>query len=208
MATSITKKKASTPKTSAVTTTAVGEVVTEEVNVAADEEPVVEKVTEAKKEIKKPLPKQFNQNDLILCRSVTAGWLGVSGKSGQYYIFMNAGDYQEIEYQDLFALKSKHSSYLYDPLFVIEDEELLENPRWADIKQFYEEKVFTNKDVDEVLNLPIDQFKSVLPKLPKGLAKTLQVRVATKIEDGTFDSLGKIKAIDDAFGTDFTSIIK
>lgn len=152
-------------------------------------------------------PRQYNQNDLILCRSVTAGWLGVSGKSGQYYTFTNAGDYQEIEYQDLFALKSRHSRYLFDPLFVIEDQELLENPRWSDLKQFYEEKVFTVEDVDEVLNLPLIKFKSVLPNLPKGLAKTLQVRVATKIENGTFDSLNKIKAIDEVFGTDFTSVI-
>ena len=152
-------------------------------------------------------PRQFNQNDLILCRSVTAGWLGVSGKSGQYYIFENAGDYCEIEYQDLFALKSRHSGFLYAPRFIIEDEELLENPRWKDLAKFYEDEVFTKEDVDEVLNLPNIEFMNVIKKLPKGLAKTLQVRVATKIEDGTFDSLTKIKAIDETFGTDFMSIL-
>lgn len=172
--------------------------------VTLNEEPVAEKVV--KKEAKKE-PRQFNQNDLILCRSVTAGWLGCSGKSGQYYVFENFGDECEIEYQDLFALKSRHSNYIYAPHFVIEDEELLENPRWADVAKFYDEKVYTMEDVEEVLNLPINNFEAALKKLPKGLAKSLQVRVAQKIEDGTFDSLKKIKIIDDVYGTDFRSVI-
>ena len=156
-----------------------------------------------------PTPKvarQFNQNDLVLCRSVTAGWLGVSGKSGQYYVFENFGDECEIEYQDLFALKSRHSQYIYAPLFVIEDEELLENPRWKDIAKFYDDEVF-KQDVDDVLNLPVGSFENALHKLPKGLAKTLQVKVAEKIENGTFDSLKKIKIIDEVYGTDFRSVL-
>lgn len=169
-------------------------------------EPKAEKAKVVKEEPKKE-PRQYNQNDLILCRSVTAGWLGCSGKSGQYYVFENFGDECEIEYQDLFALKSRHSNYIYAPHFVIEDEELLENPRWADVKEFYDEKVYTIEDVDEVLNLPVDKFQAALEVLPKGLAKSLQVRVAGKIEDGTFDSLRKIKIIDEVYGTDFRSIV-
>ena len=170
--------------------------------VTVSEESVAEKVVE---KVKKE-PRQFNQNDLILCRSVTTGWLGCSGKSGQYYVFENFGDECEIEYQDLFALKSRRSNYIYAPHFIIEDEELLENPRWADVAKFYEDEVYST-DIDEVLNLPPSNFKSALEKLPKGIAKSLQVRVAEKIEDGTFDSLKKIKAIDEVFGTDFRSIL-
>ena len=170
--------------------------------VTVSEEPVAEKVVE---KVKKE-PRQFNQNDLILCRSVTTGWLGCSGKSGQYYVFENFGDECEIEYQDLFALKSRRSNYIYAPHFIIEDEELLENPRWAVVAKFYEDEVYST-DIEEVLNLPPSNFKSALEKLPKGIAKSLQVRVAEKIEDGTFDSLKKIKIIDDVYGTDFRSII-
>ena len=177
---------------------------------AAEKKPaesaVEKKTTTVKKEEPTTEIKQFNQNDLILCRSVTAGWLGVSGKSGQYYVFENFGDECEIEYQDLFALKSRHSQYIYAPLFVIENEELLENPRWKDVAQFYDEKVF-QEDIDEILNLPIGSFETTLKALPKGLAKALQVKVAEKIEEGTFDSLKKIKIIDDVFGTDFRSIL-
>ena len=146
--------------------------------VTVSEESVAEKVVEkAKKE-----PRQFNQNDLILCRSVTTGWLGCSGKSGQYYVFENFGDECEIEYQDLFALKSRRSNYIYAPHFIIEDEELLENPRWADVAKFYEDEVYST-DIDEVLNLPPSNFKSALEKLPKGIAKSLQVRFRSVIAD-------------------------
>jgi len=174
----------------------------------ATETPVVEKKVSAPKKVEpKKEVRQFNQTDPILCRSVTAGWLGVPGKSGQYYVFANFGDECEIEYQDLFALKSSHSNYIYGPHFVIEDEELLENPRWADVAKFYEDEVYTLEDVNAVLNLPITNFKSALEQLPKGLAKSLQVEVSSKIEDGTFDSLQKIKIIDEVFGTDFRSIL-
>ena len=214
MATATTKKK--TTSTTAKKTAAAKTVEVKETPVVQDE-PVVEEpeVIEEPKVVAKPkvvespqkAHRQFNQHDLILWRSVTEGWLGCGGKSGQYYIFENFGDMCEVEYQDLFALKQRRSPYLYAPLFVIEDEELLENPRWADIQKFYDEKVYTMEDINEVLNLPFSQFEDALKKLPKGLAKSVQVEVAKRIEDGSFDSLKKIKVVDAVFGTDFRSIL-
>ena len=201
--TTTTRKKKSTSTTAAKTTT---KTVANKVDAELVNE-VPNQTVEAEPKVEPKKPRQFNQNDLILCRSVTAGWLGVSGKSGQYYTFYNLGDECEIEYQDLFALKSRRSRYLYDPLFIIEDEELLENPRWADIKKFYDEKLYSMEDVDYILNLSPNKFKSTLETLPKGLAKTVQVEVAKRIEDGTFDSLKKINIIDEVFGTDFRNIL-
>lgn len=203
MATTTTKKrtvkKAETPVTEQVVEQTVEEVIVDE--------PVKAVVKETVKEPVKKEPRQFNQHDLILCRSVTAGWLGCGGKSGQYYTFENFGDECEVEYQDLFALKQRKSPYLFAPLFVIEDDELLENPRWADVQKFYNDKVYSMDDIEAVLNIPAGQFENALKSLPKGLAKTLQVEVAKRIEDGTFDSLRKIKIIDDVFGTDLRSVL-
>lgn len=205
MATNTTTKKTTSTakKTTTTRKTAASKTVETPVEVVVEEAPAPEP---EKVEVVKE-PRQFSQTDPILCRSVTAGWLGVSGKSGQYYVFEDFGDECEIEYQDLFALKSRHSQYIYAPHFVIEDEELLDNPRWADLKKFYDEEVYTLEDVDAVLNLPNTSFKSAIEQLPKGLAKSLQVRVSEKIENGTFDSLQKIKMIDEVFGTDFRSTI-
>lgn len=201
-----TRKRTTTKKTATDTAPKVvnEEVVAEEVT-TVDETPVVEEKPVVKKQ--EPAPRQFNQHDLILCRSVTAGWLGCGGKSGQYYIFENFGDQCEVEYQDLFALKQRRSPYIYAPLFVIEDEELLENPRWTDVAKFYDEKVYTMDDINAILNTPVNKFESTLKALPKGIAKSLQVEVAKRIEEGTFDSLRKIKIIDDVFNTDFRSVL-
>ena len=165
------------------------------------------KTTESKETVETKKPRTFSQSDPILCRSVTPGWLGVSGKSGMYYVFSNYGDEAEIEYGDLFALKNKHSRYIYDPLFVIEDDELLENPRWKDVAEFYSDKVYGMDDIEEVLNKPITSFKSVLKTLPKGLLKAVTVEVAKRIEEGTFDSLKKIRILDEVCGTDFGKMI-
>lgn len=169
-------------------------------------------VQEEKVEIKaapepENVPRKYEQSDLILCRSVTPGWMAVYGKSGMPYVFSNAGDECEIEYGDLFALKNRRSRYLYDPLLVIEDEELLENPRWKDLAEFYSEKVYGMDDIDYVLNLPNNKFKSTLSSLPKGLLKALTVEVAKRIEDRTFDSIKKVKVIDEVCGTDFWTVM-
>lgn len=191
------KLNTTTAKTSTVEKIEIPEeVVTQEekVEIKADPEP-------------KKVPRKFEQNDLILCRSVTPGWMAVYGKSGMPYVFSNAGDECEIEYGDLFALKNRRSRYLYDPLLVIEDEELLENPRWKDLAEFYSEKVYGMDDIDHVLNLPNNKFKSVLTSLPKGLLKALTVEVAKRIEDRTFDSIKKVKVIDEVCGTDFWTVM-
>lgn len=161
----------------------------------------------AVREEEKVEPRKFAQTDPILCRSVTPGGLIVNGRSGQKYVFSNAGDECEIEFQDLNSLKNSHSNFLYKPLLIIEDEELLENPRWVDLAQFYEEKVYGMDDVEEVLNMSISQFKSALEKLPKGLLKQLQLVMSQRMEEGTFDSLNKIKAMDEICGTDFVKML-
>lgn len=187
--------------TAAKTSTVEKTVIPEEV-VVQEEKVEVKVVPEPKK-----VPRKFEQNDPILCRSVTPGWMAVYGKSGIPYVFSNCGDECEIEYGDLFALKNRRSRYLYDPLLVIEDEELLENPRWKDLAEFYSEKVYGMDDIDYVLNLPNNKFKSTLTSLPKGLLKALTVEVAKRIEDKTFDSIKKVKVIDEVCGTDFWTVM-
>ena len=63
------------------------------------------------------------------------------------------------------------------------------------------------EDVDEILNLSLDQFKSALERLPKGLLRQLQLVVSQRMEEGTFDSLTKLKAMDEYCGTDFMKML-
>ena len=109
------------------------ETVTEEIESTAE--------VEVKKEEPKKAPaktvRKFAPDELITCRSVTYGELLLSApKSKLLYSWANYGDTTEVEFQDLQALKSTRSSYLFRPRFVIEDEDLVE--LWAkDLKDMY-----------------------------------------------------------------------
>ena len=130
--------------------------------------------------VKKKTPRKFEQNDPILCKSVTYGELLYPAKKSQLlYSWANYGDVTEVEYQDLQALHSTKSAYLNAPYFVIEDEELLE--QWPELKKLYEKIGFR------------DSIKNI---------------ASAKILDGTLDSLSKIKAVDEVFNTDLKLLIE
>lgn len=154
---------------------------------------------------KKKAPRKFEQNDPILCRSVTYGELLYPAKKSQLlYSWANYGDTTEVEYQDLQALRSTRSAYLNAPYFIIEDEELLE--QWPEFKKLYE-KIAT-ADIDKIFDMPINKFKAALRNLPSGFKDSIKNIASAKILDGTLDSISKIKAIDEVFNTDLKLLIE
>jgi len=156
------------------------------------------------KTVKKP--REYKSDDLIPCRSITRGELILVGKkTKEVYIWSDYGDVTEIEYQDLLALKAAKSSFVFDILFVIDDEELIASDKWKDVKSLYD-KIYS-QDVNELINMDVNGFKRVLPKLPLGLQKAIITEVSTQIENGTFDSIQKIKAIDEILKTDLASML-
>lgn len=161
--------------------------------------------TEVVKEEKKE-PRKFAADDMIEVRSLTYGELLLTGpKSRLLYTWSNYDDVTEMEYQDLQALKSTKSSYLFRPRFIIEDEELVE--QWSrDLKDIYDGLV--EVDVNEMFSLPLSQFKSKLKKAPKGVQQAVKNIAGEKIANGTLDSLKKIKAIDEILGTDLILYIE
>ena len=152
--------------------------------------------------------RKYEADDTIPVRSITQGELLMPGrKSGILYRWAGAGDVEEVEYQDLYALKVRRSAYVYEPLFVIDDEELLADPKWKDVVALYQ-TMYDTEDISTILRLPVNQFKKVLKQVPKGLLNSIKVEVATQIENGKFDSISKIKAIDELCGTDLLCLIK
>lgn len=171
------------------------------------EEAKVEEVKETKARVVEPASRKFSGEDLILVRSTTQGELLMTGKkSGILYRWSAFGDVAEVEYQDLYSLKASRSSYLYAPLFVVEDEELLSDPKWKDLSALYE-SMYDSENFDEILSLNATQLKSVLKKMPIGYQNALKIEVATRIENGTFDSIRKIKVLDEILNTDFMCLI-
>ena len=157
-------------------------------------------VQEESKKTPTKTPRKFAPDDMITCRSITYGELLLTGpKSRLLYRWSNYNDTTEIPFQDLQALRSTKSEYLFRPRFIIEDEELVE--QWdKDFGEMY--KNIVDVDVEDLFKLPLNQFKSRLKKAPKGVQQAVKNIAGEKILNGSLDSLAKIKAIDEILGTD------
>lgn len=171
------------------------------------EEDIIEVVEE---EVAKPAPRKVNKtkhdpNELVMCRSVRFGELRLIGpKTHMVYSWANEGDFREVEYQDLVSWRALHSRYLFDPMIIIEDEEIVEEWK-ADLGKIYDN--VQQVDIKEMFRLPHRQFVTQLKKLPESMKSTVQNMAYTMIQDGTLYDLRTIKAIDEILGTELKMMI-
>lgn len=154
-------------------------------------------------EVKRPVakvPRKYDPDEQITCRSITYGELLIVGpKSKLLYSWSNYGDTTPVEYQDLQALRSIRSAHLLKPRIVVEDEELI--AQWGkDFENLYSKIV--DVDVEKILDLPLGKFKTALKNAPNGVQQAVKNIAGEKILDGSLDSLAKIKAIDEILDTD------
>lgn len=160
--------------------------------------------------VTKPAPKKTNKpkhdpNELILCRSVRFGELRLIGpKTRMPYSWANEGYVREVEYQDLVSWRALHSRYLFDPMIIIEDEDICEE--WKDdLGNLYDNLQQIN--LKDMFKLPHRQFVSQLKRLPEGMKSTVQNMAYTMIQDRTLYDLRTIRAIDEILGTELIMMI-
>ena len=166
----------------------------------------VDSETEVKKASSKKQARKFASDDMIPCRSVTYGELLLEGfKTKTLYTWANAGDVTDVEYQDLQSLQSRKSRFLTDPLFIIEDEDLVAN--WSSMLKPIYDKV-EEANIEELLKLPVAKLKNKLKASPDGVKSSIKSMAAAKIISGEFDSLSRIKAIDEVLGTQLITMIQ
>lgn len=157
---------------------------------------------EQKATVKKP--KKYAPNDTIECRSVTGGELVLVGdKTKFHYNWADYGDTAYVEYQDLQALQSRKSGFLTKPRFIIEDETLVE--QWgAMLKPIYDK--INTKNIEDLFELPVDQFEAQLSILPVGLKEAVKTKAVQMIQSEELYDIRKVRAIDNAWGTDFVEM--
>jgi hypothetical protein len=137
-----------------------------------------------------------------------AGCLLFTGdKSKITYEFSNIGDFRYIEYQDLLAAMLVRKKSLYAPYIIIDDEELLANPHWKQIKDIYD-GLYSERDLMNLINLPTSQFNEEFRRLPVGYQKTIATIISGMIAENTFDSMNKIRIVDEVCGTDLVVLLK
>lgn len=149
----------------------------------------------------------IDPNELIACRSIVVGKLLLIGKKTKIqYRWEDNGDIQFMEYQDLLAEMITNSTAVYAPYIMIEDDRILDDFRWKKINNLYD-RIAGNEDIESLFDLPIERFKAILADAPRGLQRAIQNTVATKIANGTFDSIRKLQAVDEICHTDFACLI-
>lgn len=149
--------------------------------------------------------KKHDPSDPISCVSITAGELGMTGsKSGIKYRWAERGDTTEVAYQDIIAAIRSGESFVMKPYFIIQDSDIVEE--FPQIKKIYG-KMYTGRDLEDIFRLPIGEMKRTILELPDGAKETIKHIAATKISDGTLDSIKKISAIDEIFDTELLSLI-
>lgn len=167
---------------------------------------VAETVEEIKPVVETPKRKtdaDYRPDEMIPCRSVFAGTLIFTGDhTGMSYTFNGMGDRRMIEYQDLKAGMLQQKPSMYKPKFIIEDADLINDVHWVDIKEVYE-KMYDQKDLEKILDLPNPKFREIYTTLPITAKETIITIIATKIENGTFENFNKAKIIDEISGTRF-----
>ena len=182
-------------------------------NTRKAEVPVEEVVMEenvAEEVVTKPTAKKVNKqkhdpSELIMCKSVRFGELRLIGpKTHMPYSWANEGDVREVEYQDLVSWRALHSPYLFQPMIIIEDEDICEEWK-ADLGPLYDK--LQQVDLKEMFKLPQRQFVSQLKKLPEGMKSTVQNMAYAMIQNGTLYDLRTIKAIDEHLGTELMMMI-
>lgn len=143
--------------------------------------------------------KKFSPDDMILCQSVCVGQTFVKGfKSGTIYTFEALGAEEYIEYKDLVAAVRSKDSILFKPFIIVLDEDFINEQKT--LKSFYE-NMYTPEDFEEFFKLRPNQMVEALNNMPVGIRETIKSMAVGKIQDGVFDSVARIKALDDYFGT-------
>lgn len=153
------------------------------------------KTTDIKTEVKK-----FEPEDVIPCRSLVSGGLYIEGsRSHILYSWADCGDVVDVEYRDLiYLVRTREDVNIYSPRIIIEDDDFVEQNKA--VKDLYE-SMYDVSDLNEILSLPKLQMIDAIKKLPKGAKEAVKGIASTLIESHMLDSVQKIKALDNIFGT-------
>lgn len=190
-------RRSSVKKTPAKNTTSKKDKSAEEVVKEAEE---VQEVVE-EKVVPTEQPREFQKDDLIEVKSVFAGSCTLVGRrSGNVYVWEKLGEIQYIEYQDLLAeITNRYSKYIYEPLLLIEDEDVInKNPK---LKDLYDAMIDVEDIEDSLLNDSVEELRSILITLPSGLKETVKSVASTLMQDGALYDVRKIRLLDDLYHT-------
>lgn len=144
--------------------------------------------------------KKFKPEDLIPCVSITPGEMFIIGKkSEKLYSFADIDDVVEIEFRDLDNMARTKDSMMMKPRYIVQDEDFVAlHPILDNIYS----ALNTTQDLKDILKLAPSKMVKVIESLPVGAKDALKTIAVTMIDEGTLDSVQRIKELDKIFGTE------
>lgn len=162
-----------------------------------------EKINKTTKTTKasKPKQKQIKNTDMVTVMNTTNGRVIYQSKrTGQEWVFSEYGQSYEIEFSELVAMNNTYRSFLRDPwLLIVDDSAYVDK---LGLTELYK-TVFNPEQVEKFFTLPVDKMKELLSKAPIGMKELIASKAQEKITNGTFDSMSKIKFIQESLNVDF-----
>lgn len=144
--------------------------------------------------------KQYKDDDKISCFSITTGeYLYVGDKSGDLYTWLTDGDVVDVRCDDLVAAIRTRKAAIFKPRFIIQDEEFV--AQYPNVKRIYD-ALYSPEDLKRILELPADRLASVINGLPDGAKESLKFMAVKAIDDGSLDSVARVRVLDQIYGTD------
>lgn len=165
----------------------------------AEEKEIIDEVKETEEIKVSPTPRKYEKDETIPCKSITNGLLLITGdKSGILYRWADYGHIEDIEYQDLIYMIKAHKSGVFKPRFIIQDDEFI--AQHPELEELYT-SLYSMQDLADILALPVGQMKAVIMELPKGAFEAIKGVAGSMISSGRYDSVRKIKVLDEIFDT-------
>ena len=145
---------------------------------------------------KRATPK-FELTDSVLIRNGFHGPLTIKlPKSGYTIKLQEFGDEDYVEIADLRTLRNSNPKFFKKNWILLEDPDVI---AYLHVNEYYK-NVLTTEEIEGLFDLPEKEMVQELKKLSDGQKSTAMYAAMEKIEAGTLDSIGKIKALEDIFG--------
>ena len=90
--------------------------------------------------------------------------------------------------------------HITEPYFIIDDEDFLK--QFPQVQKVYN-TIYDIDDLKNVLKMSPSQIKKIVPTLPSGARESVKSIVADAVQNGSLDSVQRIKAFDEVFDTKF-----
>lgn len=147
-------------------------------------------------------------NTIIPVRSGVHGILTYSSKKTFGYIvdWDDYGSVEFLEYSELLSMRNTQRSFFENNWIFIEDtdEYSAEEIYKALVVDKYYSDVVTGEDLEELFTMTPDEINKTVSTLSSGVKQNIASVAKSKIESGEFDSINRIKALENALGLEFS----